>query len=49
MVRAWGVELVGNSWNLAGFRSVGRRVKAMWEFPKIGDLNIVPQIVGSLL
>ena len=21
----------------------------MWEFPKVGDPNIVPQIVGSLL
>ena len=25
------------------------RLEVTWEFPKIGDPNIVPQIVGSLL
>ena len=35
------------SWGFTGgvrfFRS------SIWEFPKIGDPNIVPQIIGSLL
>ena len=38
-----------------GLGSVGARVvprdfiKAIWEFPKIGDPHIVPHIVGSLV
>ena len=33
-------------WELEGFAGLGVPI---WEFPKIGDANIVPQIVGSLL
>ena len=28
---------------------IGSLLGEVWEFPKIGDPNIVPQIVGSLL
>ena len=28
---------------------LGAQGLGIWEFPKIGDANIVPQIVGSLL
>ena len=35
------------SFGLTGFRVSGS--VWIWEFPKIGDPNIVPSIVGSLL
>ena len=38
----WARGLLRLMWRVQGFESI-------WEFPKIGDPNFVPQIVGSLL
>ena len=49
--RAEGLQPLGTGCSVVGLEGVVKGWKAknaIWEFPKIGDPNIVPEIVGSL-